>query len=152
MFSLFAATGSSRSLSTSFILNDPYQSPQESQAGIKSNSVSGLLSPVAVLLAGSISSSLIGGVLGYDNSTEGAVRFATAISLGFFVVGGICSLVPAVMLHRRITAKTTGKSANPTGFIVFAIVCIPIVSAIVILLLAICVIIVAVITGNFSAT
>ena len=107
---------------------------------------------VAVLLAGSISSSLIGGVLGYDNSTEGAVRFATAISLGFFVVGGICSLVPAVMLHRRITAKTTGKSANPTGFIVFAIVCIPIVSAIVILLLAICVIIVAVITGNFSAT
>ena len=140
------------SLSTSFILNNPYQSPQESQAGIKSNSVSGLLSPVAVLLAGSISSSLIGGVLGYDNSTEGAVRFATAISLGFFVVGGICSLVPAVMLHRRITAKTTGKSANPTGFIVFAIVCIPIVSAIVILLLAICVIIVAVITGNFSAT
>ena len=129
-------------------MTNPYDPPKESASNESLRGVSKLTSPLAVLLLGALSSSMLGGFLVYDG-TDGALRFAIAMSIGFFVAGAICSLVPAARLRKRLIA---GKNVNQSGYYLVALFGMPIASAILIVILFVVITLIAVFTGNFSAT
>ncbi len=129
-------------------MNNPYQPSAESQWNEDSSAVSPVATPLAVLLLGALSSSILAGALAYKGS-EGALRFACAFSVAFFVAGAICSLIPALKIRKRLMA---GESVDRFGYILVAVFSIPIASAVLIFVLLAIMVLIAVLTGNFSAT
>ena len=132
-----------------YFLNNPYQPSRTSPQGIESGRGATQGSTILLVLTGALSSSLLGAALACDSSDKGSIRFMVVVALALFVVGAFCSWVQTLVLRRKLKADT--DRINWPASYLFAIVCIPFLSAFAILLLAIGVLIVAAFTGNLSA-
>ena len=100
-------------------MTNPYQTPQGSTPTRQ------VRTPRLLIALGAFSSSLLGGFIAFNRSVDGGLSLVLVSAFGFFVFGGIYSLIPTWLLKKRLMTNPGTPKMVWLGFVLVAVFCIP---------------------------